>query len=131
MQVKQWMALGAVAFAAGTVMAAETPLTRAQVAQSVIASRAAGQLRPTGDAADYQPSVSVVASTVTRDQVRRETLAARAAVKAETLRARADGELVPAGEGIDGVNSVHTARVAPRKANPLARLFHAGTPAGQ
>ena len=165
MQFKQWAALSAVAFATGAVMAAEgadasAALTRAQVAQSVLQARAAGQLRPAGDAADFQRAPTLAAATVSRDQVRRDVIAARASgalepageaagfapdrlayttasvvtradVKAQTLRARADGELAPAGEGVDGTVSARNVRATPRNGQPLAQLSHADAGSGQ
>ena len=101
-------------------------LSRQSVKGSVIAGRAAHQLRPAGEAAEYETRNTSTASTVTRADVKeqvREALAngemhpageadsyavasgpstwdrSRAEVKAEVLAARANGELIPAGEG--------------------------------
>jgi hypothetical protein len=102
-------------------------VSRASVKASVISARAAHQLRPAGDAADYYvtPSTSKT-STLTRAEVNQEVREARidgllrpageaesytvargpltwdrsrAEVKADVLEARAHGDLIPAGEG--------------------------------
>jgi hypothetical protein len=102
-------------------------VSRASVKSSVAAARAAHQLRPAGDAADYYvaPTTST-GSTLTRAEVNTEVREARvdgllrpageaeeytvargpltwdrsrAEVKADVLEARAHGELIPAGEG--------------------------------
>jgi hypothetical protein len=92
MFTKQILALAAVALAASSAMAQgvsdnSAPLTRAQVRQSVIAARDAGQLLPAGNSAEYPQASVATGSTVSR-----------AAVRAATLRARANGELRDAGE---------------------------------
>jgi hypothetical protein len=101
-------------------------ISHASVKASVIAARAAHQLRPAGDAADYDRPNTSTTSTLTRADVSKEVREARAngelipageaesydvargpstwdrsraEVKAEVLAARANGELVPAGEG--------------------------------
>lgn len=101
-------------------------LSHASVRASVVAARAAHQLRPAGDAADYDRPNTSRTSTLTRADVEKEVREARANgelipsgeaqsyevaqgpstwdrsradVKAEVLAARANGELVPAGEG--------------------------------
>lgn len=101
-------------------------VSHASVKASVIAARAAHQLRPAGDAADYDRPDTSTTSTLTRADVNKEVREARAHgelipageaqsyevaqgpstwdrsradVKAEVLAARANGELVPAGEG--------------------------------
>ncbi len=148
MHTKQLIALSALAFAASAVMAA--PLTRADVEQSVISARAAHQLRPAGDAADYTAPLQSK-SSLTRAQVERDVTVARAAgqlqpageagdepyawlatdtgtrvsrasVKAETLRARANGELIPAGEGAEEGTFARAA--TPAAPNRLARALH-------
>jgi hypothetical protein len=103
------------------------PVSRASVKASVTAARAAHQLRPTGDAADYDAAPSrFTSSTLTRAEVNAQVREARidgqlrpagdaeeftvaqgpltwdrsrAEVKADVLEARAHGELIPAGEG--------------------------------
>jgi hypothetical protein len=151
MQVKQWIALSAVALATGAAMADQPTdaVTRAQVAQDVISARAAGQLRPAGEAAEYSAPSSQT-SSLTRAEVQREVLAARtsgeleaageasdfprsmlaqnaststltrAEVKAQTLEARAAGELMPAGEAVDGAEPQHMARIAVHGAPQVA-----------
>jgi hypothetical protein len=129
MQVKQIFAISALALAASASMAAgnDAPLTRAQVEQSVIAARAAGELTPAGEA-EYPITPMETKSTLSRSEVKDETLQARAAgelrdagealdepynyqqtpstvsradVKAATIRARNAGQLIPAGEDVD------------------------------
>jgi hypothetical protein len=133
MRNQQWLVLGSIALAAGGALAAEVPdndvaPTRAETRQAVLAARAAGQLVPAGEAAEYPPAPSSSAPTLDREEVRHEVVEARAAgtllpageiadapdareapnspsvlaradVKAETQRAASAGELIPAGEG--------------------------------
>jgi Domain of unknown function (DUF4148) len=91
MQIKQIIALSALAIAAGSVFAAEAdtsaPLTRAEVRQAVIDARAAGELVPAGQASDYPPAAAPSRSDVSRGELRQEV-----------LQARADGSLRHAGE---------------------------------
>jgi hypothetical protein len=63
------------AFADGT----SSNLTRADVAQSVLAARAAGQLRPAGEADRNWLVDTSTASAVSRDEVKQGVVAARAA----------------------------------------------------
>src|ERR1700742_2151695 len=95
MKIKQVIALGVFAVAAGSVLAAEptsnstdssAPLTRAEVKQSVLAARAAGDLIPAGEGFDY-PAPVQSHSSVSRSELRHEV-----------LQARADGSLRHAGE---------------------------------
>jgi len=134
MIAKQILAISALALAASAAMAdgstdTTTPLTRAEVRQQVLAARAAGELLPAGDSADYPLPVKEAKSTLTRTSVRVATLDARAngelrdagehgdepydavasapsnltraQVVADVLRARKAGELIPAGDNID------------------------------
>jgi hypothetical protein len=90
MQVKQLFALAALALAGTAVLADEapgTPLTRAEVIQSVLAARAAGTLMPAGQGEYPQSTPADTASTRTLSQAR-----------AEVLQARAEGTLRHAGE---------------------------------
>jgi hypothetical protein len=128
-KVKQVFALGALALATGAVLAQESPVSRAEVAQSVLAARAAGTLTPAGEGVD--PGYNGAGpSQTTRAAVNTATLQARAAgqlahtgsvapeedmeyaqahpststlaraeVKQEVLEARAEGTLIPAGQG--------------------------------
>ena len=132
MKTQYVIAFSALALAAASAFAdqrptSDAPLTHAEVRQSIIAARKAGQLTPTGDAADYAPPITTH-STISRSEVRHEVLEARAAgslvpagegegeddaalrsqpgtystvtradVNAATLQARVDGELLPAG----------------------------------
>lgn len=101
--------------------------SRASANASVIAARAAHQLRPAGEAAEYDPPTTAsMASAVARADVNEQVRVARAKgelrpageadsysfapdpltwersraeVKAEFLAARANGELIPAGGG--------------------------------
>lgn len=129
MKTKQVFVLGALAIATGAVLAQEAPLSRAQVAQSVLAARAAGTLTPAGEGVDpgYRgagPSTtsrSAVNASVREARATGElahagdvapeeqTLYAqahpststltRAEVKQDVLEARVEGTLIPAGEG--------------------------------
>jgi len=110
----------------------DAPLTRAEVRQSVVDARNAGQLRPAGEAGDYPYTPVIVKSSLTRSEVRHDVIEARAAgtlipagedgdtlpegvqpvsasgltraeVKAATLQARDDGQLIPAGD-LDGAS---------------------------
>jgi hypothetical protein len=134
MIAKQILAISVLALAASAAMAdgstdTTTPLTRAEVRQQVLAARAAGELLPAGDSADYPLPAKETKSTLTRTEVRVATLDARAngelrdagehgdepyeaiasapsdltraQVVAEVLQARKDGELIPAGDNID------------------------------
>jgi len=95
MNIRQSLALTTLAIAAGSALAGEppdssSPLTRAEVRQSVIAARNAGELLPAGDAAEYPRPQHTAPSTLTRSEVRKKVIEARDA-----------GELIPAGEGDD------------------------------
>lgn len=86
MKVKQLFALTALTLAAGAVFAADapgTPLTRAEVRQSVLDARANGTLRHAGEAApeEMTPYNAQLATppTVTRGQENASVLQARAA----------------------------------------------------
>ena len=101
-------------------------VSRASVKASVVSARAAHQLIPAGDAADFYVRKDASTSTLTRAEVKQEVRQARldgllqpageaesytvaqgpltwdhsrAEVKADVLEARARGELIPAGEG--------------------------------
>jgi len=101
-------------------------VSRASVKASVVSARAAHQLIPAGDAADFYVTKNASTSTLTRAEVKQEVRQARldgllqpageaesytvahgpltwdhsrAEVKADVLEARARGELIPAGEG--------------------------------
>jgi len=95
MKVKQFFAFTALALAGSAVFADQAPtapLTRAEVAQSVLAARADGTLIPAGEDAEgawYSPA-DAAPSTLTRAQV-----------QAEVRQARADGTLIPAGAAAD------------------------------
>ncbi|TMG98419.1 MAG: DUF4148 domain-containing protein [Betaproteobacteria bacterium] len=108
MQVKQLIALSALALAGTAVLADDiTPepapfvstRTRAEVKAEVQQARARGELQPAGE-----EDVVVAAP-------QRSTLT-RAAVKAEVLQARANGELIPAGEQLAVAHPVQRARAA-------------------
>jgi hypothetical protein len=95
MNVKQLFALTALALAAGTALAdgaPGTPLTRAEVRQSVLDARANGTLRHAGEIAPEE-------MTPEKMQLSAPSTTTRAQEKASVLEARADGKLVPAGEG--------------------------------
>jgi hypothetical protein len=91
MQTKSLIALAALALAAGSTFAdTNRPLTRADVQQAVIAARAAGQLRPAGEAGDDPFGPLSTRSAISRADVRQGI-----------VEARAEGQLIPAGEGSD------------------------------
>jgi Domain of unknown function (DUF4148) len=136
MKIQQHLAVAVFSVVASTAALAgptadgSSTLTRAEVRQSVIVARDAGQLLPAGDSAEYPRPQAAAASTLERSAVREEVLEARAAgelipageaddtffarsapavssglsradVKQATLRARDAGELIPAGESDD------------------------------
>ena|ERR1700754_1136751 len=110
MNVKQILSVSLIALASSAAMADggdigvsndNPPVTRSQVRQSVLAARAAGELLPAGDAADYPREQVSAPSTLTRSEVRHEVIEARAA-----------GELIPAGDAID--ESVDRAELSAR-----------------
>ena len=101
MQVNHLFAASVLSLAASVALAgapgSNTPLTRAQVSQSVINARAAGELIPAGEGEQaFEQTQSK--STLTRSEVKRET-----------IEARANGELRPAGEGSDESYTAKTA----------------------
>jgi len=139
MNAKTTLLIGTLALAAGSAWAGDSassrsPLTRAQVKQSVLAAEAAGQLVPAGEG-EIRDASTRTPSTLSRREVQREVIAAeragqlvpagegelrqpsdtsgrtstlaRADVKAETLRALAAGEIIPAGEGSDDHEARH------------------------
>jgi len=90
MKTSQLFAVTALALAAGAALADDAqgaPLTRAEVAQSVLAARAAGALIPAGEG-DVSGHAYVGGST---------SSLTRAQEKAEVLQARAEGTLAHAG----------------------------------
>lgn len=130
MNIRTTLAVAALAIlgssAAMAQTAVNTPLTRAEVRQSVIAARAAGQLFASGDAYEYSQPQVVMPSSLERSTVHADVLAAAAAgalvddgegdgavvaaastgstltradVKLATARARDAGELISVGEG--------------------------------
>jgi hypothetical protein len=114
MQVKQLIALSALAVAASAALADDpTPepkltvstLTRAEVKGDVLQARARGELLAAGE--EELVAAAPVRSTLSR-----------AAVKAEVLQARANGELIPAGEALA---AAHPGGRAPRTADTFAQ----------
>ena len=97
MNTKQFL-ISSLIVVAGTVVTAPAradggiaPTTRADVRAQVLEARAAGELRPAGDASEpmaYRFGPSMLA---------------RADVKADTVLARLHGELTPSGEGFGPV----------------------------
>ena len=84
MKAKQLFTLAALALAGGAALADEAtgvPLTRAEVAQSVLAARAAGRLAPAGPSYDGPPARTAAGtgSQVTRAETNAAVLQARAA----------------------------------------------------
>ena len=107
MQVKQLIALSALALAGTAVLADDiTPepapfvstRTRAELKAEVLQARARGELLAAGEE-------EFVATPV------RSTLA-RATVKAEVLQARTNGELIPAGEQLAAAHPVRRSQHA-------------------
>jgi len=159
MNRKTTLALATFAVAIGSAFAADlsaaAPLTREQVRDTVLAARAAGDLKPAGPEYDGPAPRGRVDFDVTRAEVRHEVAVARAegqlepageagdsalplpppststlsraTVKAETLLARDDGELIPAGEDIDGgaSRSMPHATAQAGFGARVASLFHA------
>jgi hypothetical protein len=129
MKVKQFLAVSALALAAGTVVAAEpgtqgelgpqvasapaavSTVSRAQVDAATLQAQADHEI-PRGSASSYQ--IYTPGSDTTRAQV-----------KSEVLEARADGTLMPAGQGEPGSPeaTVHTAHLG----NPLREIFASRT----
>ena len=129
MNIRHTLIVGVLPFISFAALAADTgTLSREAVKTSVISARAAHQLRPAGDAADFAavPDTSMT-WTQTRQDVNAQVREARAHnelrptgetesyaaypgpftsdrsrpdVKAEVLEARRTGELIPAGEGL-------------------------------
>jgi hypothetical protein len=133
MNAKQLVIVSVIAVAAGAAVAPVafaadgSSLTRAEVAASVTKARADGQLRSTGESAEYYVYDAPTGPARSRADLRAEVLAARAAhqlvasgeavspigesiavepsylarstVKDETRMARAHGELIPSGQG--------------------------------
>ena len=84
MKVNRLVTLAALTLAGSAVFADETPtapLTRAQVAQSVLDARAAGRLAPAGPGYDGPPARTAagISSQLTRAEMNAEVLQARAA----------------------------------------------------
>jgi hypothetical protein len=84
MKSNRLVAFAALALAGSAALADEAPgapLTRTQIAQSVLAARAAGTLAPAGDAYDALPARSAAStpSQLTRAQANAQVLQARAA----------------------------------------------------
>lgn len=91
MQAKQVLTLAALALAGSAALAAEAPgapLTRTEVAQSVLAARAAGRLAPAGPSYDGPPARTAAAAS---------SQLTRAEMNAAVLQARAAGTLPHAG----------------------------------
>ena len=91
MQAKQIFSLAVLALAGSAALAAEAPdapLTRTEVAQSVLAARAAGRLTPAGPGYDGPPARTAAGTS---------SQLTRAGVKDEVLQARAAGTLPHAG----------------------------------
>ena len=84
MKARQLFTLAALALAGSAVLAGEAPgapLSRAEVAQSVLAARAAGGLAPAGPGYDGPPARTAagMSSQLTRAEMNAEVLHARAA----------------------------------------------------
>jgi hypothetical protein len=96
MNLKQVLTLSALALAAGAALADESPLTRAEVRNEVLAARAAGTLMPAGEGA-VPGYVTSGLPTVTRSQVNSEARQVYAA-KAQSIP-----ELEAAGDHTQGI----------------------------
>jgi hypothetical protein len=136
MNLKQVITLGALALAAGAALADESPRTRTEVENEVLAARAAGTLMPAGEAA--QPGYATSApSTVARSQVKSE------AQKVYATKARAIPEFESAGNNTQGLDYARQAKapsiitraegksatLAARSQGELMRAGEAGYPA--
>lgn len=131
MNIRTTLAIAALAIMGSSAAMAQSanvnaPLTRAEVRQSVIAARNAGQLFVSGDAYEYSQPQAVMPSSLQRSTVHADVLAAAAAgalvddgegngaivarastgssltradVKLATAQARDAGELISVGEG--------------------------------
>ena len=147
MNSKQLVIVSVIAVAAGAAVAPVafaadgSSLTRAEVSASVLQARASGQLRRTGEAAEYYVYDQAAGAPRTRADVRAEVLASRAShelvasgeapvpigastvfepsylargtVKEETRMARAHGELIPSGQGFGPTDGGSSAHRAP------------------
>ena len=113
---------GTVATASARADGAFAPTTRADVQAQVLQARAAGELRPAGEAAEpmayrFGPSTR-----------------SRADVRAEVVTARLQGDLLPAGQGAasrDATGPSMLARADVRADTVLARLHGELTPSGE
>jgi hypothetical protein len=113
---------GTVATASARADGGFAPITRADVKAQVLQARAAGELRPAGEAAEpmayrFGPSTR-----------------SRADVRAEVVTARLQGDLVPAGQGAesrDATGPSMLARADVRADTVLARLHGELTPSGE
>lgn len=97
-------------------------LSRADVKAAVLSARTNGQLRRTGEAAEYDPAPQ------------RGFVHSRAELRAEVLDARAAGELIPAGPAVAPFEqpTVSTvARAGVKSEVRLARIQGELIPAGQ
>ena len=128
MNTKQFL-ISSLIVVAGTVATAPAradggfaPITRADVKAQVLQARAAGELRPAGEAAEpmayrFGPSTR-----------------SRADVRAEVVTARLQGDLVPAGQGAEAgaaTGPSMLARADVRADTVLARLHGELTPSGE
>ena len=128
MNTKQFL-ISSLIVVAGTVATAPAradggfaPTTRADVKAQVLQARAAGELRPAGEASEpmayrFGPSTR-----------------SRADVRAEVVLARLQGDLVPAGQGTeshDATGPSVLARAAVRADTVQARLQGELTPSGE
>jgi hypothetical protein len=133
MRAKQLFTFATLALAASAVFADEAPgapLTRAEVARSVLAARAAGALAPAGSAYDGPPARTAPStSSLTRSDMKADVLQARAG---GTLRHAGDvgpEEVTPVRQALSVASTVTRAEV---KAEVLqARASGELTPAGE
>ena len=128
MNTKQFL-ISSLIVVAGTVATAPAradggfaPTTRADVKAQVLQARAAGELRPAGEASEPM-AYRFGAST-----------RSRADVRAEVVMARLQGDLVPAGQGAeshDASGPSMLARADVKADTVLARLHGELTPSGE
>ena len=123
MNVKKILALSALSLAAGAVLADESALTRAQVADGVIEARAAGTLVPAGERA-LPTYATATTSTVTREQVKAEASQVYAAKQRAIPEYEAAGNNATALDYARQVSAPSGITRAERKETTLAARAH-------
>ncbi len=123
MNIKKILTLGALSLAAGTVLADESALTRAQVADGVIEARAAGTLVPAGERAPATYSTTAI-STVTRERVKAEASQVYAAKQRATAEYESAANSATALDYARQVSAPSGITRAERKETTLAARAH-------